>query len=71
MASVIQTEKTRIVAAKVYATDLLGSATGALITSVVLIPQFGLYITIVVTGGLSLITMLVIYLKTKLKIVPL
>ncbi len=70
MSSVIQTEKTRIVAAKVYATDLLGSATGALITSVVLIPQFGLYITIVITGGLSLLTMLFIYLKTKLKIVP-
>ena len=70
ISSVIQTEKTRIVAAKVYATDLLGSATGAIITSVVLIPQFGLYITIFITGGLSLVSMMFIYLKGKLNIVP-
>ncbi len=67
MSSVIQTEKTRVVAAKVYATDLIGSAAGALLTSVVLIPQFGLYISIIITGGLSFITMLFILLKGRLK----
>jgi spermidine synthase len=67
MSSVIQTEKTRVVAARVYATDLLGSAAGALLTSVILIPRLGLYTTLAVTGGLSFMTMLLIFLKNKLK----
>jgi spermidine synthase len=67
MSSQIQSDKTRVVAAKVYASDLLGSASGALLTSVILIPKFGLYTTVVMTGGLSFITMLLIFLKRKLR----
>jgi spermidine synthase len=67
ISSVVQSEKTRVIAANVYASDLVGSASGALLSSVILIPQFGLYITIVITGGVSLITMLLIFLKGKLK----
>ncbi|MBN2214395.1 MAG: hypothetical protein JW723_09130 [Bacteroidales bacterium] len=67
MASVIQPDKTRIVAANLYASDLLGSASGSLLASVILIPQFGLYITIVITGGLSFLTLMAVFLKRRLK----
>jgi predicted membrane-bound spermidine synthase len=67
MSSVIQTDRARVVAAKIYASDLLGSASGALLASVFLIPQFGLYFTILITGGLSLMTILIILLKGRLK----
>ncbi len=70
VASVIQTENTRAVAAKVYSTDLLGSAAGALLTAVILIPRFGLYTTVIITAGLSFVTMFFIFIKARKRIIP-
>ncbi|MBN2612689.1 MAG: fused MFS/spermidine synthase [Bacteroidales bacterium] len=56
--------KVKNIAAGIYSYDLLGSAIGAFFTSIILIPLLGLYWTIAVTAGLSLLTWLVVYIKS-------
>ncbi len=65
LASVIQKEQPKIVAAKIYSSDLVGSAFGALLTSTVLIPLTGIYTTIIITAGLSLFYLAIAFLKRK------
>ena len=54
-----------IAAAGTYSSDLIGSAAGALITSIILIPGFGLYITTSITGAWCFVTVFILHLKRK------
>ncbi len=62
-ASSIQEGSPRSIAAKVYSTDLIGSAFGAFITAAVVLPSIGIYKTVLAMAVLSGLSLIVIIIK--------
>lgn len=65
VAADLHREKTQRVASELYGVDLIGSALGALLVAVVLIPMLGIIAASVVPGILSLLTALVVLVQRK------
>ena len=57
--------KSAIIVSKIYSADLIGSALGSMITVVILIPFFGIYISLYCLAGLHFLTLLANFLKKK------
>jgi spermidine synthase len=65
VSSVVKKGKVRVVTGSLYSSDLLGSALGALFVSVFLIPEMGMFRTLIVIAILCLISASVMILKRK------
>lgn len=64
-ATILYKEKIKITAAKIYTTDLIGSAFGAFFTSVFFIPIFGIINSLLITAGFGIVSLIFTIWKVK------
>jgi predicted membrane-bound spermidine synthase len=64
-ASVLYKRSIAVTASSTYGLDLLGSATGALLTAIFLVPLFGIFNTCFIIGGLNIIASLIVWSNRK------
>jgi len=56
------------ISGKTYSFDLIGSALGALVVSIFLVPRLGIIVTVWVLAGINLVFAALLFLKTKARI---
>ena len=65
LGSAILKEQPTARASKLYSSDLLGSAFGALLFSVLLMPLAGIFLSALLVAALNLISLTITYVKRK------